>query len=87
MENRLLNKRAQGTLEMTFVIILMVVLLAGIVNIWLWANNQIVRRQKEYNASRVAAGKSSDSYVRMWPVYTPEPLEEKRVIVDAPKMQ
>lgn len=81
---------------MTFVIILMTVFLAGIVNIWLWANNQIVTRQKAYNASRVAAGTSVDTYTLQWPPdyslgqgaarFVPEGLKEDRVIVDAPRM-
>jgi hypothetical protein len=84
--NRQKNKAGQGVLEMTIVIVLMTLLLGGILNIWLWANNQIVRRQKEYNASRVVAGTSKDGYVLEWPVYQPEELREDRALLTHPKL-
>jgi Flp pilus assembly protein TadG len=75
------NKRGQGTLEMSVVFVLSVLLIGGIVNIWLWLNNQIVTRQIAYNNSRVTAGTSADSYTLMWPVYTPPALTEDKVIL------
>lgn len=78
------HKKGQGTLETTFVLIIALLLLGGILNIWLWANKQLVVRQKRYNESRVTAGTSSDTYVRQWPVYTPEELAEDKVLLDAP---
>jgi len=83
MAHRILEK-GQGILESTFVIILMVLLLGGVFNIWLWANNQIVRRQMRYNATRVAAGTSLDNYPLQWPVYTPQSLAENKVVLEAP---
>jgi hypothetical protein len=82
MENRILNNRGQGILEMTFVIIIMVLFLGGIINIWFWANNQMVRRQIEYNSSRVIAGTSADAYNLQWPMNRPEELGEERVLLD-----
>ncbi len=80
------NSRAQGLLEITFVIILLVLLLGGILNIWLWANTQLVKRQKRYNESRITAGTSSDTYTLQWPVYTPEELTEDKVLLNAPSL-
>lgn len=74
-------------LEVTFVIIIVVLLLGGILNIWIWANNQLVSRKLRYNDSRVVAGTSSNTYTLQWPVYTPPELEEDKVILDAPSIQ
>jgi len=78
------NKYGQGMLEMASVLIIIVLLLGAVINIWLWANNQIVKRQLRYNESRIAAGTSSDTYTLQWPVYTPEELKEDKVLLDAP---
>jgi hypothetical protein len=78
-------QRAQSTLELAVVLVLLILLLGGITNIWLWGNRQIVLRQIRYNASRVIAGSSkdalapdvSDPYLRQWPlVYRPQESEE-----------
>ena len=69
-------QKGQVFLEMFFSIILMLLLLAGIVNIWNWGNRQILLRQMRYNAGRVLAGTSKDApgpgvddpYVRQWPL-------------------
>lgn len=91
-----MDKKGQGTLEMTFVLITAVLLLGGILNIWLWENKQAVKRQVEYNRTRRAAGTSYDSYklndndpehperYHPWPVYSPEELKEDKVLLDAP---
>jgi hypothetical protein len=79
------QKRGQGIIEFTFTIIIAVVLLGGIINIWIWANNQIVNRQVHYNETRVIAGTSRDDYTLQWPVYAPDELEEGRVLLDYPK--
>ena len=85
--NRLIKDiKGQGTLETTFVLIIMVLLLGGILNIWLWANKHMVMRQMRYNQSRVAAGTSSDTYTLQWPVYSPEELNEDKVLLDAPQI-
>ncbi len=83
MADPILNKKGQGILEMVAVFISMVLLLGGILNIWLWANKQIVERQRAYNLSRVGAGTSSDTYklADYWPVYAPENLSEDKVIL------
>lgn len=81
MENRILNKKGQGILEATFAIIITLVLLGGIINIWTWANNQIVKRQVRYNQTRVTAGTATDDYKLQWPVYHPEELDENKVLL------
>lgn len=87
MADKFLSQKGQGILESAFVIILMVLLLGAIINIWAWANSQIVKRQLRYNASRVAAGESSDTYVLRWPVYAPEALGENKVLLNAPEIK
>lgn len=77
--------KGQATLEMTIVIIIIVLFLGGIINIWAWANTQIVKRQLRYNASRVVAGTSTDVYVLQWPVYAPDNLTEDMVLLDPPR--
>lgn len=84
MEDRVLNKKGQGILEATFAIIIAVVLLGAIINIWVWGNNQLVKRQVRYNQTRIAAGTASDDYTLQWPVYKPEELEEDKVLLDYP---
>jgi len=86
MADKLLSRKGQGTLETAFVIIVAVLLLGGIMNIWLWANTQIVRRQRRYNAGRVVAGTATDSYTLRWPVYAPEALDEDSVVLDVPEL-
>lgn len=74
--------KGQSTLETAVVFIIIILFLGGITKIWLWANNQIVQRQLRYNAGRVAAGTSSDTYTLQWPVYTPPALTEEEVLLD-----
>ncbi len=74
-------KRGQSTTEIAFVFAGIVLLFAAILQIWFWGNKQIVLRQKSYNAGRVTAGTSSDSYNLQWPpVYKPEELREDMVL-------
>ncbi|MBM3250497.1 MAG: hypothetical protein FJZ09_06655 [Candidatus Omnitrophica bacterium] len=73
-------KRGQSLLEATISITVMVALLGGIINIWLWGNNQIVARQQAYESGRVAAGTASDGYSLQWPVYSPPSLTEGMVL-------
>lgn len=82
------HRKGQGLLETAITIVLMVLLLGGIINIWLWANKQIVLRQRKYNATRVIAGQAVDNYELRWapthPVYIPEELAEDKVLLKAP---
>lgn len=72
--------RGQSTLEVAITFIVVVLLVGGIIKIWFWANNQIVERQLSYNATRVTAGTSSDTYKLQWPVYAPPDLKENEVL-------
>ncbi len=83
MKDKAMNKgKGQVMLETSLVFVCMVLLLAGIINIWLWANKQIVERQMRYNSGRVDAGISSDTYQLKdhWPVYEPGGLTEDMVL-------
>lgn len=82
MGNRFLNHKGQAILEAAIVTVLLIVLLGGILNIWLWANNQVVLRQARYNASRVSSGKATDDYSLQWPVYQPQELSEDKVLLN-----
>ncbi len=81
MNNKFVNNlKGQVILETSLVTLIIILLLGGILNIWLWGNKQIVERQQRYNATRVAAGTSSDDYTLRWPVYTPPALTEDMVL-------
>lgn len=56
------HKKAQATLEFTIVFVIMVILLFGLLNMWMWSNNNIVLRQKWYNQQRKAAGSTDPGY-------------------------
>jgi hypothetical protein len=62
------------------VFIIIFLFIGGIIRIWFWGNAQIVKRQANYNASRVPAGTSSDKYTLRWPVYAPDNLTEEEVL-------
>ncbi|RJP27424.1 MAG: hypothetical protein C4533_08185 [Candidatus Omnitrophota bacterium] len=76
------NKNGQTVLETAIVMIAMIILLGGILQFWFWSNNQIIRRQREYNETRVQAGTSpllSFMYQMQWP------LEREEEITDTNK--
>ncbi|MDD5129218.1 MAG: pilus assembly protein [Candidatus Omnitrophica bacterium] len=59
-----MKKKAQATLEFTVVFVIMVFLLMGMISLWKWSSDNMVKRQIDYNASRKEAGtRSSDSTV------------------------
>lgn len=83
MKTRMIkSKKGQGTLEVTVAFIVTVLLIGAMVNIWFWANTQIINRQLSYNRGRVAAGQAEDSYTLQFPVYTPGDLNESAVVLD-----
>jgi len=77
-----LNNKGQSTLEVSLTLIITVVLLYSIVKIWFWSNNQIVKRQLEYNDSRVIAGTAVDTYKLVWPLNRAPELKEKDVLFE-----
>jgi len=72
-------QRGQGTLELTAVLIAIILLVGGIMQFWFWSNNQVIRRQINYNVGRTGAGKSpliSLVYEMKWPLAQDEPVTE-----------
>lgn len=51
--------RGQATLEFTLIFVIMVALLFGLLGLWKWSSDNIIRRQLEYNAGRVSAGSTT----------------------------
>lgn len=77
------NKRGQSNLETAVAFIMMVLLLGGVTKVWLWANTAIVKRQVEYNKTRVESGQAELEYALHWPLdYTPVSLNAEDVILD-----
>lgn len=54
-----MNNKAQATLEFTLIFVVMVALLFGLLGLWKWSSDNIIRRQIEYNAGRVSAGSTT----------------------------
>ena len=75
------DKKGQATLESAMVLILTILMLGGILHIWFWANGQLVKRQRSYQASRVGAGQSCDGYKLVMWGYHPEALTDDSVIL------
>lgn len=85
------NKKGQAILEVSISFILLIVLLCGILKVWFWFNNNMVKRQVGYNATRVQAGTSRDDYTLHWPLYQnkndpaepyrPEPISDKDIML------
>jgi hypothetical protein len=71
-------KKAQATLEFTLVFIILVALIAGLLNMWLWSKNQLWGRQGSYEGSRVAAG-SKDSPGEPAIVYQAAAMQDKDI--------
>jgi len=74
-------KKSQAILEVTVVFIVGLFLFFGIMGMWMWGDNQIAKRQPEYNQTRIEAGSIvavNDKSI-VWPVYQPEELKEEDV--------
>ena len=74
-------KKSQSILEATLVFVVGLSLFFGIMGMWMWGDNQIAKRQPEYNKTRIEAGSivtTSDKPIA-WPVYEPEGLSEEDV--------
>ncbi|MDD5431578.1 MAG: hypothetical protein PHO70_01105 [Candidatus Omnitrophica bacterium] len=87
IKNIIKNNKGQNTLEITLVLIIMISLLYGVINVWLWGNKQIVKRQISYNNSRIQAGTAKDVYLEpVWWDYRGkdaiEKLTENQVLID-----
>ncbi len=53
------GRRGQASLEMTVALIGAVLLLLGSFKVWLWVNERLVRRQQDYEASRMTANNNA----------------------------
>lgn len=51
--------RAQAVLEFTFIFVIMAGLVMGLLHLWRWSSDNIIRRQQSYNATRLQAGSDS----------------------------
>lgn len=71
------KRKAQAVLETALAFVMMCLFFLGIINIWLWADTQIVKRQKSYNSSRLLAGTEGSGFVG-WS--NPDRLNEASVI-------
>lgn len=75
-------RKSQAILEVTLIFIVGLLLFFGIMGVWMWGDNQIAKRQPEYNRTRVEAGTvvlTNDNKPIVWPVYEPEELTEQDV--------
>ena len=76
-------RKSQAILEVTLIFIVGLLLFFGIMGMWMRGDNQIAKRQPEYNRSRVEAGSivSANDKPIIWPVYEPEEFSEQDVFV------
>ena len=51
-----MKNNAQATLEFTLAFVIIIALSLSLFIMWKWSTDNIVKRQKWYNSSRVAAG-------------------------------
>lgn len=56
------SKRGQVTIEMTVAWIVLLVFLMGATSLFIWFNTSLVKRQKAYERTRLAAGKLFEDY-------------------------
>lgn len=55
-------RKSQAILEVALIFIIGLFLFFGIMGIWFWGDNQIAKRQPEYNQTRVGAGTLKKSF-------------------------
>ncbi len=71
MSGRQVIKKTQVILELTVSLAVVVILMVGAVNIFVWMNNQMVQREKDYNDTRRDAA-SEDTQHSDKPVFVDE---------------
>jgi len=74
-------RKSQAILEVTLIFIVGLFLFFGIMGMWMWGDNQIAKRQPEYNRTRLEAGSVAPTNDKpiVWPVYEPDELSEEDV--------
>lgn len=50
--------KSQAVLEFTFIFVILAGLTMGLLHLWKWSSDNIVKRQKNYNSTRLQAGSS-----------------------------
>jgi len=60
------NNTGQATLEFTLIFVIMVFLLMGLLGLWKWSSDNIIKRQVAYNGSRVGAGSTNRGGPLKW---------------------
>ena len=53
--------KAQSSLEMAVALVSVCILLCGAMNVFIWLNKRMARRQQDYEKTRVAAGNSTSA--------------------------
>jgi hypothetical protein len=61
----MINK-AQATLEFTLIFVIMAALVMGLLGLWKWSNDNIVKRQLDYNTTRITAGSATPGAPEKW---------------------
>jgi len=79
--SRLRKSKGQSSIETAVVFFVTILLFGAIFKIWIWGNQQIAKRQREYGRGRVAAGTSHQDYRMVWPPEKPEELKEEDVLL------
>jgi len=51
-----MKEKAQVTLEFTMIFVIVIMLLFGLLSLWKWSADNIVKRQMAYNSTRTQAG-------------------------------
>jgi uncharacterized protein (UPF0333 family) len=69
-----MNKKAQSTLEFTLVFVIVLLFIFCTVNLFVWFNHCIVRRQVSYEQSRGDAAGQAEANVGKSDFYTPNKL-------------
>jgi hypothetical protein len=63
-----LNPGGQSSLEITGVFVALLLFLLGMLRIWFWGNNDLIRRQSDYIRTRGLNG--------TWPIHTTIPISD-----------
>jgi hypothetical protein len=70
--------RGQATLEFSLIFIIMVALLFGLLGLWKWSSDNIIKRQLRYNETRIQAG-SRTSPGEPGKPFTAEDIQENQL--------
>ena len=79
-----MSGKGQATLEFTVIFVIMVVLLAGLFNLWKWSSDNIIKRQVFYNDTRVrygsvGEGEASKEAIEEIGTFKAEPITDSQI--------